>query len=102
VRDDRDTDRRHDHQSNGEEPDGPGRRPQVSQRREESRPVQERRQHSEEDELGLQLELGHPGNETDREPAEDEQDGVRDVQRGSDREERRRGEDERERDDTVL
>ena len=74
-------------------------RAQVAKGREEGRAVEERREHAEEDELRLELELRHPRDEADREAAEDEQDRVRDPKRRRDREHRRDGEDQPERDE---
>ena len=89
-------------EADGEQPDRSRGRPQLAKRREEGRAVEERRQDAEEDELRVELELRHAGDDPDGQAAEHEQDRVRDPQRGRDREHRRHGEDEPERDDSVL
>ena len=89
-------------EADGQQPDRSRGRPQLAKGREEGRAVEERREDAEEDELGVELELRHAGDDPDREAAEDEQDRVRNAQRGGDREHRRHREDEAERDDSVL
>ena len=44
----------------------------VPERREEGRAVEERREHPEEDELRLEVELGHAREHTEHEPADHE------------------------------
>ena len=102
VCDDGHADGRHGDEAHRQQPDRPCGRSQVAKRGEEGRAVEERRQHAEEDELGLELELGHPRDDADRQAAEHEQDRIGDAQRRRDREHRRDGEDEPQRDDSVL
>ena len=98
---DRHRDGRRDDEADREPADRAGHGAQVAERREERRAVEERRQHAEEDELRLELELRHPGHEAEQEAAEDEQDRVRDTDRGRDDEQPRDGDEERERDEPV-
>ena len=102
MRDDGHADGRDDDEADREQPDRPDVRSQVAKRGEEGRAVEERRQHAEEDELRLELELGHPRDDADRQAAEHEQDRIRDAQRRRDREHRRDREDEPQRDESVL
>ncbi len=80
MRDDRDDDHRQQHEPDREQPDRPEVRAQVAQRGEERGPVEERRQHADEHELGRQVDLGQAGHEAERETAEHEQDRIRDPQ----------------------
>ena len=77
-------------------------RAQIAEGREESGAVEQRWQDAEEDELRRQLELGHARSDPDEQPAENEQDRVRDPEGRSEREHRRDRNDERQRDDPVL
>ena len=86
VCDDRDPDGRRDDEADRQEPDRPHVRPQVAERREERCAVEKRRQHAEEDELRLGLELRHSGHEADGEPAEHQEDRVGSAERGGERE----------------
>ncbi len=102
VCDDRYADRGRDDEADGEQADRPGARAQVAQRGEEGRAVEEGRQDAEEDELGRQLEVGHPRHDPDDEPTENEQDRIRDPESRSDREHRRDRDDEPQGDQSVL
>ncbi len=70
--------RQHD-EADSEQPDRPGVGSQVAERSEEGGAIEKRRQHPEEDELGRELERRHPRNDADCEPAEHEQDRIRDA-----------------------
>ena len=89
-------------ESDREQADRSDVRPEITERREERRAVEQRREDAEEDELRLELELGHCRDDADREAAEHEQDRIRDPQRRSDREHRRDRDDQCQRDDAVL
>ena len=97
-----DPDGRHQHQPDREQADGLRVHAEIPERGEERGAVEQHRQHPEEDELRLELELGHPRHEPDREAAEDEQDRVRDAQHRREREQRRDGDEKDERDDADL
>ena len=101
VRDDRDADRRHDDEPDREEPDRARVGSQVAERREERRAVEQRRQDAEEDELRLELELGNARDDANGEPADDEQDRVRDTKRRRAREQRGDDRQKPERDEAV-
>ena len=93
VRDDCHPDRRHRDEADREQPDRADIRFQLAERGEEGSAVQERRKHAEEDELRLELDLGHSRDDADREPSENEEDRVRNPESRRQREERRdRGE----------
>ena len=85
-----------------EHPDRSHVRAQVAERGEERRPVEERRQHADEHEVGRQLELGHPRDEAEREPAEHEQDRVRDPHPRHEHEQRGAGDEQHEQGGDVL
>ncbi len=91
MRDDRDDDDRQQDEPDRKETHGPDVRAEVAQRGEERGPVEERRQHADEDEVGRQVDLGQPGHEPEREAAEHEQDRVRDPQLRDQREHRGAG-----------
>ena len=63
-----------------EQPDRPQVRAQVAQRREEGGSVEQQRQHADEHEVGWEVDLGQAGHEAEREPAEHEDDRIRDPQ----------------------
>ena len=102
VRDDRDADGGHDDEADREQPDRPYVGSQVAERGEEGGAVEERRQHAEEDELRLELDVRHSRDDADRQPAEHEQDRIRDAQSRGDREHRRDRAEQPERDDAIL
>ena len=102
VRDDRDTDGRREHETDREQPDRPHVRPQLAKRGEESRAVEQRREHAEEDELWVEIDRGIRRNDSDRKTTEHEEDRIRDPKRRRDREHRRNGEDQAEGDQAVL
>ncbi len=102
MRDHGDDDRRHYYEPDCEEPDRADVGAEIAERGEERGPVEERRQDAEEDELRLELEVGHARHEPDREPADDEQDRIRDPHGGGKREERRDDDQEAERDESGL
>ena len=87
MRDDRDADGRDHDEPDREQSDRPGVGAEVAEGREEGGSVEERRQHAEQHQLRLELELGQPREEPEHEPAEHEQDRVGDPQRGRAREE---------------
>jgi hypothetical protein len=102
VRDDGDARRRHDDEADSEHADRADAHSQISQRGEERGPVEQRRQHAEEDQLGAELDRRHAGHEPDRQPAEHEQDWIRNAQGGRDGEHRRHGDEQHDDDDAVL
>ena len=67
-----------------------------------ARAVEERRQDGDEHEVGRQLDLRNPGYEPEREPAEDEQDRVRNPHRLSGDEQPGAGDEEGEENEAVL
>ena len=75
--DDCDDDDRQEHEADREQPDRPDVRAQVAQRGEEGGTVEERRQYADEHEVGWQIDLGQAGHEAEHEPAEHEQDRIR-------------------------
>ena len=75
-------------------------RAQVAQRREVRRVEQQRRQEDEEDELRLELDVGHAGREADEAAADHEQDRVRHVEDARQRRQRR-DRDQQEEDDEL-
>jgi hypothetical protein len=102
VGDDGDADGREHDEAEREQPDRPNAGSQVTERGEERSAVQERRQDAEEDQLRRKLDGRHPRQEADREAAEHEQDRVRDAQGRREREHRRNGDEQPQRDDSVL
>ena len=82
VRDGGDTDHRRGDEPDREQGDGPEVRAQVAHRGEEGRRVEQRRQEAEQDDLGPELELGQTRDEREREPAQHQQDRVRNPQDG--------------------
>jgi hypothetical protein len=53
---------------------------QLAQRGEEGRRVEQRRQDDDEDDIGIELDVGDAGDEAQRRAADHEQDRVRDLQ----------------------
>ena len=102
MRDDSDADGRREHEAESEQPDRPHVRSQLAKRGEEGGAVEERREHAEEDELRVELELRHARHDADRQAAEDEQDRIRDPERRGDCEHRCDREDQGEGDQAVL
>ncbi len=78
MRDDGHDDHRQEHEPDREEPYRPEIRAQILERGEEGGAVEERRQDADEDEVGRQVDLRQAGREAECEPAEDEQDRIRD------------------------
>ena len=102
VRDDGHPDRRDDDEADREEPDRPCIGPEVAEGGEERGPVEERREHDEEDELRVELQVRHPRNDADCQAAEDEEDGVGNPKHRGEGEERSHRGQEHESDDPVL
>ena len=102
MRHHRDADRCHDDETDREEPNRTYVGSQVAERREKGSAIKERRQHAEEDELRLQLDIRHPRDDTDRQPAKHEQNRIGDTQGRSDREHRPDSAEQSERDNAVL
>ena len=102
VRDDRDDDHRQQDEADREQPDRPQVRPQVAQRGEERGPVEERRQHAHEHEIGWQVDLRQAGDEAEREPAEHEQDRIRDPQLRDEHQHRRPRRQQHEQADEIV
>ena len=92
----------HTDKSDRQQADRPNVRTQVTKRGEEGRAVEQGRKDAEEDELRLELELGHPRDEPDRQPTKYQQDRVRDPQRRRSRQHRRHNDDQRQRDNPIL
>ena len=84
VGDHRHDEGRHDHEPDREQADRAQVQLQLVQRREERSGVQQRRQHRDENEIRRELQLGHPGHEPERQPADHEHDRVWDPERGRD------------------
>ena len=102
VGDDCHCERRYHHEPDAEEAYRPQVQLELVQRREERPGVQQRREHGDEHEIGWQLELGHPGNEPQREAADHEDDGVRDAKRRGDHEHGGDGHQQHEEDEQLL
>jgi hypothetical protein len=81
VRDDRDRAHRRQHEADRQQRDRAHVAPQVVQVGEERGRVQQRRQEDHEHQLGLELDLGQAGHEAERQPAHDQHDRVRNVER---------------------
>ena len=77
-------------------------RPELPQRGEEGRAVQERRQDGDEDEVRRQLDRRDPGHEPEREPTDHEQDRVRDADSLGDDDQRCRRDEQEEKDEGCL
>jgi hypothetical protein len=78
VRDGRDDEHRREDEPDGEEADRAGVLPQISQGGEKGGPVEERREHRDQDEVGRQLDRGNARYEAEDETAENEQDRIGD------------------------
>ena len=68
------------HEADREQRERPDVSPQIAERREERRRIEERRQDRDEHDVRLQRNVRDAGHEAEREPAEHEQDRVRDAQ----------------------
>jgi hypothetical protein len=102
VRNHRDRERGGDDEADCEQADRPHVRAQVAERGEERCVVQERRQHPEEHELRVEVELGHARQEAEHQPTEHEQDRVGDPYGRREGEQRRDGGEQSDGDDPVL
>ena len=72
----RDGEHRCDHQPDGQHAYRAGVGPQLAQVREEGRGVEQGRQEEQQDEIRLETDVGHAGNEAESQPAQHQQDGV--------------------------
>ena len=102
VRHDRDDDHRQEDEADRKQADRPQVRAQVAQRGEERGAVEQQRQDADEDEVGRQVDLGQTGDEAERQPAEHEQDRIRDPQLRDEDEHRRTGRQQHQQADEVV
>jgi hypothetical protein len=102
VRDHRDDDHRAEHEPDREEGDREGVLTEVAERREERGTVEERWEDRDEDEVRRELNVGYARDEPEPEPADDEQDRVRDVRPLRRDEEQRDGRDDGEKGEAVF
>ena len=93
---------RREHEAHREQGDRPRIGAQVAQRGEEGARVEQRRQESDEHDVGPQRVVGHAGDEADGQPAEHEQDRIRDAQDRREHQQRRRRHEQRQQDQRVV
>ena len=102
MRDRRDGDHRHEHEAYGQQRDRARIRAQVAQRGEERARVEQGREDADEHDLRAELHIRRARHEADAEPAQDEQDRIRDAHDGRQHEQRRRSHQQREQDERVM
>jgi hypothetical protein len=101
VRDARHRRDRRDDEPDREEEDGPDVPPVLAERRVHGLPVEERREEDEEHEVGLELDVRQAGDEAEAEPAEDQDDRIRNADADGERAEEHDGDEERD-DDRLV